>query len=410
MSLSTPVDIALIGTGNRARRIYRPLFPFLQPWMRLVAVCDPVRENADAYAESMGVPAFYSLQDLVRARPMEAALVVAPIETHHPVSCYLSEHGIHNLIETSMSKMLLLAQEMVRTAREHGVVMRVAENFFRFRFDRIAKKVVDTGLLSEIKRLTCFQDHTGYHNNSRWIVFFGAYPESVQALAHRMPTAPHYEAPHRYHEDELFRARFFTFPGDRLVVDMTANMKSMLGRYPRPGYTEIDGERGAIVQETDKNWQGVSEVRYCSDEALQSGAKADHICPIVHIDENGCWAMSRVDLPIGRVAYVNPYRHDLGKSLHRRDYYGPAVMGHVVDFCRAVREEAPSEYTDEDALMAMMMEVAARESVLRDGERIHLPLSGELEVERQTRAAMTAQHGIDPLDIEGMLSISYPRP
>jgi predicted dehydrogenase len=310
-----------------------------------------------------------------------------------------------------MSKMLLLAQEMVRTARENHVVMRVAENFFRFRFDRIAKRVVETGLLGEIKRLTCFQDHTGYHNSSRWIVFHGAYPESVQALAHRMPTAPHYEAPHRYHEDELFRARFFTFPGDRLVIDMTGNMKSMLGRYPRPGYTEIDGQRGAIVQQADEAWQGVSEVRYCSDEALQSGGKADHICPIVHIDENGCWAASRVDLPIvGRVEYVNPYRHDLGKSLHRRDYYGPAVMGHVVDFCRAVREGTPSEYSDKDALMAMMMEVAARESALRDGERIHLPVGGELEVERQTRAEMTEQYGVDPLDIEGMLSISYPRP
>jgi hypothetical protein len=60
--------------------------------------------------------------------------------------------------------------------------------------------------------------------------------------------------------------------------------------------------------------------------------------------------------------------------------------------------------------MAMMMEVAARESVLRDGARVSLPLSGDLETEQQMRAEMVEQYGVDPLDIEGMLSVSYPRP
>jgi predicted dehydrogenase len=390
--------------------VYHPLFASLQPWIRLVAVCDPVREHADAFAESMGVPAFYSIRDLVRSQPMEAALVVAPIETHHPISCYLSQHGIHNLVETSMTRLLVLAQEMVHTARENGVVLRIAENFFRFPFDRIAKKIAATGFLGPIKRLTCFHDHTGYHNNSRWIVFYGAHPVSVQAVEHTMPVAPHYEAPHRYHEDETFRARFFTFPDDRLVVDMAGNIKGLLGRHPRPGYTEIDGGRGTIVQQPTHSWLGEAEVRYCSDQVLQTRAVADQIFPIVHASENGCWASTRVDLPIGRVEYANPYRLDQAQYSHRRDYYGAAVMGHVADFARAVREGAPSEYTDEDALMAMMMEVAARESALRDGERLDLPLTGDLEVEHQMRKSLKEKYGVDPLDMEGMLAISFPRP
>ena len=36
-------------------------------------------------------------------------------------------------------------------------------------------------------------------------------------------------------------------------------------------------------------------------------------------------------------------------------------MGHVADFAEAVRGVAVSEYSDEDAMMAMMMEVATRE-------------------------------------------------
>ena len=74
---------------------------------------------------------------------------------------------------------------------------------------------------------------------------------------------------------------------------------------------------------------------------------------------------------------------------------------------RGIRE---SEYTDEDALMAMMMEVATRESTLQNGKRLQLPLTGELESEVALRASLREEYGVDPLDIEAMLAISYPRP
>ena len=277
--LDSPLPVALVGAGNRSRTVYLPLFPALAPWVRVVAVCDPVREHADAAAAALGVPAFYTARDLVAAGPMEAALVVTPIEGHHALSCYLSSHGVHNLVETTMANLLAQARQMATTAREHGVVMRVAENFFRFPFDRIAKKIAQSGAIGEVGRLTCFHDHLGYHNNSRWIVFMGGYPESVQAVKHTMPTLPYDEAPHRHHESETFQARFFAFPGNRLVSDIAGNIKGMLGRYPRPGYTEIDGTRGAIARTAVRNWWGEAEVRICSDAALTSGAIADGVLP-----------------------------------------------------------------------------------------------------------------------------------
>lgn len=45
-----PVRMALIGAGNRSHKIYRPLFEDLKPWIDLVAVCDPIKENADDLA------------------------------------------------------------------------------------------------------------------------------------------------------------------------------------------------------------------------------------------------------------------------------------------------------------------------------------------------------------------------
>lgn len=408
MSLNQPLAVALIGAGNRSQKVYQPLFESLRPWIHLVAVCDPVKENADAYAERMEAPAFYSLQELVRSQLAEAALVVAPIDVHYAVSCYLSQHGMHNLVETSMANLLVQAQEMVRTARENKVILRIAENFFRFPFDRIAKKIAATNFVGPIRRITCLHDHTGYHNNSRWIVFYGAYPEAVQAIKHVMPTEPYYESPHRFHTDETFRAHFFFFPDNRLVTDLAGNIKGMLGRYTRPGYTELNGTRGAIARYATYPWHGEAEVRYCSDEALQNGAIADQVFPVEHLGEDGCWVADRVKLPIGLVEYVNPYRPPTGHP--SRDYYDSAVMSHIVDFAMTVHGKAPAEYTDEDALMAMMMEVGSRESALCHGERLSLPLVGDLESEHQLRAALKAKHGVDPLDIEGMLAVAVPRP
>lgn len=418
MGLHPPVDIALIGAGNRSRTTYAPIFDFVRPWANLVAVCDPVAEHADALSDRLDVPAFYSLPDLVKARPMEAALIVAPVDIHHGIACYLMQHGIHCHVETTISSLLIQAKEMVRTAADNNVTLRVAENFFRFPFDRIAKRIADSGALGDVHRLLTMYDHTGYHNNSRWIHFMGDYPETVQAIKHTMPTTRYTEAAHRIHTTETYRAHFFHFPGNRLVVDQAANIKGLLGRYPRPGYTEIAGGRGTIVRAaTDQNvyrrgWTSEAEVRLVSDEALDTYAAADQVFPIVHESQDGIWTRDYVDLPSGRVEYVNPYAvpPDINAAHAHRDYYAVAIVDHIIDFAQAVRGVKQSEYTDRDALMAMEMEVATRESALRQGAPVALPLSGDLESEELVRADLRAKHGVDPLDIEGMIGVKVPRP
>ena len=415
MSLNKPLEVALIGTGHRSQVVYRPIFPELRrEGVRLVAVCDPIREHADEYAESMGVPAFYSIRDLVRARPMEAALVVAPVDVHYALSCYLSEHGVHNVTETSMANTLAQAQAMVRVAREHGVVMRVGEQFFRLPFQRLAQKVARTGFLGPIRRIISTFDHTGYHNNSCWIVFYGTHPLTAQAIQHTIPTSPHHSMAHRFHTQETFHAHFYTFPGDRMVADLTSNAKGLLGRYPRPGYSQIEGERGAIVWRAASRWncplhQGEGEVRYCSDHALETNGVADTVYPIMQMSESDLIKTMSIHLPVGHIEYVNPFYRPNEHPHGAVNFYHAAVAEQVMDFAGAVRGEAVSEYTAEDALMAMMMEAACQESILRKGEQIALPLSADLESERKVNEKLRAQYGVDPMDVEGMIDMSIAR-
>lgn len=408
MSLDQPVDIAVIGAGNRSSSVYQGMFQSLRPWVNVVAVCDPVQEHADRYADAVDAQAFCSLSELIRSDLVEAALVVAPIDVHHAISVTLSRAGIPHLVETSMASTLWQARDMAETARAHGVILRVGENFIRFPFDRMAKAIDQTGFLGPLGRIICMYDHPGYHDNSRWIALYGVHPESVQAVSHSMEVTPHWEAPHRYHEDESFRCHFFHFPGNRLVTDLAGNVKGMLGRYPRPGYTELACARGSIVREAVQQWHGHGEVRYCSDEALRNGARHDLTFPIEHVAEDGEWICDRVELPIGTVEYRNPFSLAIR---HHRAYYLSSVASHVTDFAAEVRGSTHCEFTLEDAVMSMEMEVGCRESALQDGRLLSLPLADlDIESDARTRADLREKHGVDPFDAEAMMSIMIPRP
>jgi predicted dehydrogenase len=417
-----PVRVALIGAGNRSQTIYQPLFSSLKPWIQVVAVCDPVKANSDALAAALDVPAFYDIRELVKARPMEAAIVVTPVESHHSISVTLSSNGIHNLTETSWASMVCQARDMIAVARQHGVIARVAENFFRFPIDRFAQTVKRSGHLGRIGRIFSYADHTGYHNNSRWIAFAGAHPESVQCVEHTMAHPAFYSMPQRHIDRETLNARFFFFADGFLVMDTgSGHVKGHLGRHPRPGYTEWQGERGTLVyRATQHDWgHAEAELRACSDarfapaqEAagnLSGGGVADVVTPVVLEMQDRRWMRSYADTPSGRIEYVNPF-HLKELAPHIDDWYGVAIVNHVADFALAARGLRPSEFTEEDALMSEMMEIGARESALNEGKRIHLPIQGDLETDAIIRANLRKKYGVDPLDVDAMLSISYPRP
>ena len=150
--------------------------------------------------------------------------------------------------------------------------------------------------------------------------------------------------------------------------------------------------------------------RYCSDHALETNGAADTVFPIVQMSESDLIKSMAIHLPVGHIEYVNPFYAPTEHPNGALNFYHAAVAEQVLDFACAVRgEEEAVEYTAEDALMAMMMEVACRESILRRGEQIALPLTGELESERKVHEALRAKNGVDPLDMEGMLERSIPR-
>ncbi len=265
---------------------------------------------------------------------------------------------------------------------------------------------------------------TGYHNDSRWIAFAKCHPEWVQCIEHDMAHPAFYSRPQRRHEKEKLTARFFRFPNDMMVMDVgSGHVKGHLGRHPRPGYTEFQGERGTLVHRAPGVYWGSeqTELRFVSDAKLApaqeaannlwGGGYADVVTPVSHDTTGEVWTGVHADTPTGRIAYLSPLTTHLKfGSVAGRDWYGVAVMDHLVDFALAVKGLRDSEFTAEDALMSDMMEIGAYESVLQEGRRIKLPIAGDLESDAIEREKQRKQFGCDPLDVNAMLAVSFPRP
>ncbi|TAM47555.1 MAG: hypothetical protein EPN55_02295 [Gammaproteobacteria bacterium] len=415
------LDVALIGCGRRMQRVYFAVLPRLAEWVRVTAVCDPRAENREAAAMHFGAPAFDSLSALLKARPMVAAFVATPPSSHHAVSCLLSEHGVHHLVETPMCDTLAQARDMAARAQRKDVKFRVAEQFWRDPVDLLARKLMAAGAIGRVGRITHFQAHLGYHNNSRHQLMAGSAPIAVNALESRMDTV-HYINTERNHRDETFRNRSFHFPDGLLITDIAGNIKGALGRYDRPGLMEIDGTHGAIVQEAAGHWTGRAEVRLVPAARLTDGSggySESHPILYRYRDDDGEVAESalfaraddlvylgaHVELPQGRFTVDNDFA-PLGVATPGQ----AAFAGVVRDFSELARAGAPDPFTPEMAVMSLTMELAAALSARREGARVALtdPEIERLDAERF--GAVRAQFGFDPLDIEAVAAHVFPKP
>ncbi len=432
-----PVRMALIGAGHRSHTIYQPIFEDLKPWIDLIAVCDPIREHADDLAASLGARAYYDVHALVASEEIEAAIVVVPIPLHYAYSVYLSRQGIHNLIETTWCNTLEQARGMVREAEKHQVVTGVAENFYRYPIDRFAQTLQRDGYIGNIKRIISYNDHTGYHSNSRWLVFAGEHPAWISAMEHTMPVQPHYESKERFWDHETFRSRHIYFPSGLMVIDEAANIKGMTGRQVRPGFTEWHGTRGTLAQQGSRygaphyrvldnngrveNGTGVhsdwtAEIRCCDyEDSLMFTEEVRPAHPNViskverYYNERGAYAGVHAHIPGRVIDYANPLVMR-NSGAHYFKEYGVCVGGHLVDFALKIRGLQEMEFNAQDALMSMMMEVAARESVLRDGARVVLPLAETVDSDRRMLEELRQELGVDPMDVDAMLSFQHGKP
>ena len=279
---------------------------------------------------------------------------------------------------------------------------------------------LDAGVIGPVGRVTYFHGHTGYHNNSIWQHLAGEAPTAVNAVTHSMPVRPHLDGAGRRHDTEAFRLRVLHFPGGMLGVDMAGNIKSAMGRCPRPGYLEIDGQCGAIVaqpyDDSPAPWNGRAEVRLVAEEDYQRGAYAESfpIERVTHVGHrvnysdqlahSGDYHGLRCRLPDGLVEWLNPMlAHGIA------DGYLSAVAGSLLDFHGQLRRGAEAEFSAAQAAASQEMESAFALSVQRGGSPVDFPPAEEPESDQAALDALRARFGVDPRDVDAMIEVSFPK-
>lgn len=121
----------------------------------LVAVCDVIKERADAAAEKFGVKAYYSLKDMVDGVP---DLDIVDVSTggnengswHYEASMEALEYGKHVLVEKPISNDVTEAREMVAKAAEKGLYLGCNLNHYFTPPAERAKQYMDDGQVGEL--------------------------------------------------------------------------------------------------------------------------------------------------------------------------------------------------------------------------------------------------------------------
>jgi predicted dehydrogenase len=122
----------------------------------LVAVCDVRADNAQRVAAEAEAATgrrplvFGSVEEALRDSGAAAYDVVTDASSHLPVVAPILDAGKHVLCEKPLALTVRSGRELVNRAAASGALLATAENYRRDPTNRLAKAVIDSGLLGEI--------------------------------------------------------------------------------------------------------------------------------------------------------------------------------------------------------------------------------------------------------------------
>jgi predicted dehydrogenase len=139
------LNIAIVGCGRIARRHADLLGKRQIQGARLVAVCDPVPERAQAFASEHGVPGHTSLEHMLAQPGIDVVSVLTPSGLHAQHAIAAARTGRHVIVEKPMALTLEDADAMVQACEAAGVSLFVVKQN-RFNVPVVkAREALDAG-------------------------------------------------------------------------------------------------------------------------------------------------------------------------------------------------------------------------------------------------------------------------
>ena len=192
--MSAPLRVAIIGTARRSDYLYGPIVHALSEQVELVAVWGRSKDSAQRLGESLGVPAYPNLDQLIRETTPQIGIVSVNYNANGEVGLMAAEAGLHLLLETPVAHKLSEADAIIQAAAQRGLHIEIAEQFHRRPLEQIKLALLASGLFGQV--YSSFNDFAGhgYHGVSvmRSYLGFDAQPVKVTGLVRQYELAEHW--------------------------------------------------------------------------------------------------------------------------------------------------------------------------------------------------------------------------
>jgi predicted dehydrogenase len=192
--MTQPLRVAIIGTAKRSDYLYGPLVKALPEHVELVSVWGRSQASAQQLGDSLGVPAYTHLDQLIRETAPEIGIVSVAYHANGEVGLMAVEAGLHVLLETPIAHDLSEADAIIAAADQRGLKIEVAEQFHKRPLEQLKLSLIASGLFGRVH--TSFNDFGGhgYHGISvmRSYLGFDARPTQVTGLVREYDLAPHW--------------------------------------------------------------------------------------------------------------------------------------------------------------------------------------------------------------------------
>lgn len=144
------VRLGIIGCGGTTRMMFGPILKYLDNG-ELVAVMDPVEENAKWAQEMYGAKEIYQdLEGILASSNVDAVIIGSPVFLHCDQVMKSAQAGKNILCEKPMARSVDECDQMIKVCEENRVILMVA---FMKRFNkcfRLAKEMIKNGELGDM--------------------------------------------------------------------------------------------------------------------------------------------------------------------------------------------------------------------------------------------------------------------
>ncbi len=105
--------VGVVGTGGWGKNHVR----VLNELQSLAAICDMNKERADSFSRNFHVPAYPSLEEMLKKEKLDAVTICTPASTHFPMASKALAAGLHTFVEKPMTTTVKDGEQLIEKAK-----------------------------------------------------------------------------------------------------------------------------------------------------------------------------------------------------------------------------------------------------------------------------------------------------